>query len=268
MAFHVFTALYKSWWWSTPAAYLLIVVTLPGIYAAVISLLGLIGHKKKHSATLLKVENKESATLEITLKMEKPFHYSPGQFAFLTFPHSAESHPFTIAPYDAKGQELRFAIKALGDYTSQLAKSLRPGESVVVEGPWGRFDFNAHSSRQIWMAGGIGITPFIAQPEYRLHSNEKHGPVDLWYCVSDSNDVYFAQELAYLCRNTGVTLHQRFADKGERLTASQLMASQEPSDQVHVWFCGPGAFASALYKGLQKFGITRRKFHYDHFSMR
>ncbi|WP_400165331.1 FAD-binding oxidoreductase [Escherichia coli] len=75
--------------------------------------------------------------------MEHAIDYSPGQFAFLTFAHSKESHPFTIASYTKEKNTLRFAIKNLGDYTSTLASSIKIGQSAFVEGPWGKFDLDS-----------------------------------------------------------------------------------------------------------------------------
>lgn len=159
IAFHVFTALFKSYWWETPAAYLLILITIPGVFVAFISLLKLNGNKSKHQATVKSIVNHPGQITEVILEMEHPIDYCPGQFAFLTFAHSKESHPFTIASYAIEKNTLRFAIKNLGDYTSTLASSITIGQSALVEGPWGKFDFTLPCSRQVWIAGGIGITP-------------------------------------------------------------------------------------------------------------
>ncbi|XNM47379.1 FAD-binding oxidoreductase [Escherichia coli] len=98
--------------------------------------------------------------------------YSPGQFAFLTFAHSKESHPFTIASYAIEKNTLRFAIKNLGDYTSTLASSIKIGQSALVEGPWGKFDFTLPCSRQVWIAGGSALPPLspsrVSEPAWRV----------------------------------------------------------------------------------------------------
>lgn len=198
IAFHVFTALFKSYWWETPAAYLLILITIPGVFAAFISLLKLNGSKNKHQATIKNIVNHPGQITEVTLELEHAIDYSPGQFAFLTFAHSKESHPFTIASYTKEKNTLRFAIKHLGDYTSTLASSIKIGQSAFVEGPWGKFDFTLPCSHQVWIAGGIGITPFIAQLEYRKHHGASFVPVDLWYCVSRSEDAWYIDKLTSL----------------------------------------------------------------------
>ncbi len=59
-------------------------------------------------------------------------------------------------------------IKPLGDYTQQLHQQLQVGHSVRIEGPYGRFDGQGVQERQqVWIAGGVGVTPFIALLEAR-----------------------------------------------------------------------------------------------------
>lgn len=264
----MFTALFKSYWWETPAAYLLILITIPGVFAAFISLLKLNGSKNKHQATIKNIVNHPGQITEVTLELEHAIDYSPGQFAFLTFAHSKESHPFTIASYTKEKNTLRFAIKNLGDYTSTLASSIKIGQSAFVEGPWGKFDFTLPCSHQVWIAGGIGITPFIAQLEYRKHHGASSVPVDLWYCVSRSEDAWYVDKLTSLCAQARVTLHLLDAHKGERLQAHYLTDKIANKGDTHFWFCGPQSFAKALSKGLYENGIASQNFHYDRFCMR
>jgi predicted ferric reductase len=50
------------------------------------------------------------------------------------------------------------------DYTHTLANRLQIDQVIKVEGPYGRFDIARQDScaQQIWIAGGIGVTPFLA----------------------------------------------------------------------------------------------------------
>ena len=94
----------------------------------------------------------------------RPMAFLPGQFVFVDFHQdgiSAETHPFSIA--STPGQTtLEVVVRSLGDYTSRLM-GLKPGAMARVEGPFGRFTYHRHRNRdQIWIAGGIGITPFMS----------------------------------------------------------------------------------------------------------
>lgn len=50
-------------------------------------------------------------------------------------------------------------VKALGDHTDRLHETLKIGQNVKIEGPYGCFTFDDHYPEQIWIGGGIGITP-------------------------------------------------------------------------------------------------------------
>jgi predicted ferric reductase len=57
---------------------------------------------------------------------------------------------------------LRLTIKASGDFTRHLFANLKAGTSAVVEGAYGMFNYKTGGEKQIWVAGGIGVTPFLS----------------------------------------------------------------------------------------------------------
>ncbi|MGN6937182.1 ferric reductase, partial [Neisseria sp. P0017.S001] len=84
-----------------------------------------------------------------------------GQFLFLR--EHGESHPVTIASnWQPDNQELTLVIKDLGDYTHRLPQRLNIGDTVQIDGAYGRFDFS-DGEAQIWVSNGIGFTPFLAR---------------------------------------------------------------------------------------------------------
>src|SRR3970040_78401 len=87
-----------------------------------------------------------------------------GQFLFVRFPSEKdlnESHPFTISSAPSE-DVLRLTIKASGNFTRDLFSNLKAGSDAVVEGAYGSFDYRTGGGKQIWVAGGIGITPFLS----------------------------------------------------------------------------------------------------------
>ena len=94
----------------------------------------------------------------------RAMRFSPGQFVFVQFFQrgiSTEAHPFSVSSTPEDGR-LRIVVKALGDYTSRLP-ALRRGAVARIEGPFGKFSHhNCPNRKQVWIAGGIGITPFLS----------------------------------------------------------------------------------------------------------
>src|SRR5690606_37760064 len=94
---------------------------------------------------------------------------------------------FTISSAWRDDGLLRFSIKGLGDYTRSLPARLRVGDGVTVEGPYGRFDFRPNGRPQILVAGGIGITPFLARLQDMAAARAGGAPaheVDLVYSTN------------------------------------------------------------------------------------
>lgn len=265
-AFHVMTVLFKSHWWETPAGYAVALVTVPGLYAALICLFRRVGHKNKHQGVIEAIYYHDGDLIEVVVKLDRECHYTPGQFAFLSFSHDLEPHPYTIASYGKDKTRLHFAIKSLGDYTRALASNLIVGQSACIEGPYGEFSFKKPASRQVWVAGGIGITPFLSQIDYLVESGGAGCPIDFWYCTSN-DDSAFPQGLAMRCEKAGVTLHL-VSRNAQRLNAEKIMATCSHDTTIKVWFCGPQAFSRSLLNGLISSGVSERSFYCDSFSMR
>jgi predicted ferric reductase len=193
-----------------------------------------------------------------------------GQFAFVTFDAREGAHPYTIAGADRAGR-LRFQIKALGDYTRTLAGTLRAGQAVRIEGPYGRFDHRLGQDRQAWVAGGIGVTPFLAWLE-SLQARPQDAPrAQLHYCVRDAARDPFVERLRALCAGLPrITLHVHDAGAGQRLDAQTLRRDAEAPDgaALDVWFCGPAGLARHLESGLRSLGMRDVPVHREAFEMR
>ena len=130
-----------------------------------------------------------------------------------------EAHPFTISSGAREGR-LRFTMKALGDYTRRVRESLAEG-AKAIEGPYGRFNPLRGEARQVWVAGGIGITPFLSV----LRSMEPgHGKtVRLCYCVRTAAEALFLEELVACAGVAGdVTVLPFNSENGLRIDADTI----------------------------------------------
>jgi len=140
------------------------------------------------------------------------------------------------------------------------------GDAVKVEGPYGCFDFHSRKPRQIWVAGGIGIAPFIGRLQ-ALAASGKGDNVDLFYCTS-APDQSFIERIRELAARARVRLHVLVASEGGRLTPERLRQLAPQWQDSDVWFCGPAGFGEDLNKDLQRHGLPPRDFHQELFNMR
>lgn len=256
-------------WWSQPVGWLMGFLLFCGLVASLLSLSGKVGKSHRWQGLVQMVRHLSHNTIEVVCDMGQywPGHKA-GQFALVTFDRSEGAHPFTMASADHHNGRLYFHIKALGDYTSTLPRRLKPGQAVTVEGPYGRFNPNTGnvSAQQIWVAGGCGITPFLAALESRIYATEKsYSAVVLHYCTQlTENDPVVARLQELAARLPEVTLCIYQSQQGQLLTSAQL---QIHSATVDIWFCGPSGLATALRHELKQQPISVR-FHQEHFEFR
>lgn len=201
--------------------------------------------------------------------LDKPLHFEPGQFVFLSVKNrsiGSESHPFSLAS-DPNNLRLRLVIKILGDYTSSL-QSLSAGQKVDLLGPYGQFGRKLKdASHALFIAGGIGITPFLSLVPSLLNSNSDKN-IDLYYSVKSEGEAYGNDELSALSRNHP-NFHYHLVDtsRSGRFTISAIEDKLNPSDTT-AFICGPLSMMESLADQLVKTGMSHRRIIYEDFSLR
>ncbi len=267
LAFHSLV-LMKFGYWGAAVGPVMAALIAGGAVAAVVSLLRKVGLGRRAVGVIDELfhhEDNRVLKVAVTLKSRWPGHEA-GQFAFVTFDRDEGPHPFTISSAWQGDGRMFFLIKGIGDYTATLPATLKVGDLVGIEGPYGRFAFGGDAKRQIWVAGGIGITPFIARMQ-ALESQPDGRSVDLFYSTS-APDEEFIRRVTLLAGRAGVRLHVRVADRDGRLTAAQIQAQVPGWDASSVWFCGPAGFGETLLRDFTASGLSADDFHQELFDMR
>lgn len=274
LAFHA-AFLAPIGYWTQPVGLVLGLLITAGAAASAVALLGRIGIRRRVGGVVESVREPAPGLTEVVCALDKRWRgHCPGQFAFVTFDRLEGSHPFTIASADRGDRRISFEIKALGDYTQRLAQRLQPGQAVQVEGPYGCFHLPPAGRKraQAWIAGGIGITPFLAWLD-ALQSAPEEAPVaDLYYCVRDRDADPFVDRIERLCaRLPSLRLHVISSAHREVLNATALgerMRKRADGAVTDIWFCGPQGLADSLRRGLRECGKARFRFHQEAFEMR
>ncbi|HPO17967.1 MAG TPA: ferric reductase-like transmembrane domain-containing protein [Rubrivivax sp.] len=266
--------------WALPLGALMASLLALGSVAAIASLSGRIGRARRHSARIEAVQplggSAAGAPLEVICAMPAswPGHRA-GQFAFVRFHRTEGAHPFTIASApgslgrNARGEALlRLVIKPLGDYTRTLHRRLHVGHGVSIEGPYGRFDGQGSGRRQqVWVAAGVGITPFLALLEARgaAAAPADAAAVQMHYCTRDAAHDPLLARLRTLCAQARPPVALTVYDdaQGQRLRPQHLEGVPGPLD---VWYCGPPGLGDALHEHAG--GARPWRMHRESFAMR
>jgi predicted ferric reductase len=228
--------------------------------------------KKFLPYTVEAVKHPNNSSTEVTLRAKKePIKKQrAGQFLFVRFPSEKdlnESHPFTISSAPAE-DVLRLTIKASGNFTRELFAKLKEGADAIIEGAYGMFDYKTGGSKQIWIAGGIGLTPFLSFVR-DMDGNLPHD-VDLYYTVRHPEEAIFVNELeAAAATNPRLKVHIRYSAKEGSLSIEDIVKNAGGSVSGYdVYLCGPLPMMQAFEQKFLALGVPKRNIHYEEFNFR
>ena len=207
--------------------------------------------------------------------------FTAGQYAALGFKHGGRPSPmrcFSIVSSPNQPDSLQFAIRIIGDFTQTVA-ALRPGDSVLVRGPFGNFIVDEQFDRNlVLLAGGIGITPFMSM--IRAHAEQRSSkPMTLLYSCSSQDDIPFYEELLELERRDERLRVAFFITNGpvDKLAEARVLTGRIGTEHLErvtggmfnactYFLCGPKPFIETLRGGLEGKGTEPERIVSEEFS--
>ncbi len=198
-------------------------------------------------------------------------NYAAGQFVYmapfdrqLSAGHG-EEHPYTLSS-SPEEDVLRIAIKDLGD-ASRAIQTIRPGSRVTIEGPYGGFFTDREAAKQVWIAGGIGITPFLGRARW-LHGTQRRCDIRLVYCVQDEARARFLGELQAIAEALdGFEVIPHFFYRQGPLDSGFLAAHVPDLAEREAFVCGPPGLNTLARRLLTSADVARKRIHTEEFEL-
>jgi 3-ketosteroid 9alpha-monooxygenase subunit B len=197
--------------------------------------------------------------------------YRPGQFLTLRIPSErtgsvARCYSLASSPHVDDG--LRVTVKRTADgYGSNwLCDNVRPGSTLDVLPPSGRFTPASLEQDLLLFAGGSGVTPVFSILASALAAGT--GRVTLFYANRNERSVIFAEEIAALaaahpdrCEVVHWLESLQGLPNGEQLAAFAAARAGRAS-----FVCGPAAFMGTVQRSLAESGVPRSEVHLEVYS--
>ena len=233
--------------------------------------------------TVTEIRNPGTKVTEVRLSGKK-LTFKAGQYAYWRFLSRSvgnEEHPFTISSAPGE-EEIGFSAKALGDYTAALPR-LRLGEEAIIDGPYGKFILPPDDSTTVlFIAGGIGITPFRSMVQSMADNHSMRRTTLVW-AVSNREDLVYGGEFLQLVKRLPSFRYKPVIKTPGEVAGEGTLADFESGrvtkELIHglcpdlaesktvVYFCGPDPMREAIMKILKSIGVTRRRIHFEKFSL-
>ncbi len=240
----------------------------------------IVSSKGRLTLTLKEVRRVATDTYDYVFKPSYPLKFQPGQFLELTLPTvpsdaRGNRRFFTIAAAPTES-DIRFGVKFYPDSSrfKQALSKLKPNQTITAAQTSGSFTLPADLNQKlVFIAGGIGITPFRSQIKYLVDSGEKRDII-LLYSNKTESEIAYGEIFAKATPNGLKTVYTLTdlanipADwTGQTGMIDQKMLTTQIPDYKdrHFYLSGPHAMVATFEKLLATLGVPRSQVKVDYF---
>lgn len=169
-------------------------------------------------------------------------------------PYSLMSSPFATNDYQVS---IRRDDEGRGG-SLYMHRKVKPGLAMRISHPANLFALDKRAPKQLLFAGGIGITPFIAQCHQLMHTNANF---ELHYSARNRELAGYVDELK---QHINHRLHVYYDGEDQRIDFDTLLSSQPAG--THVYVCGPEPMINHVLNRTKKLGWPKAHVHFEHFA--
>lgn len=207
---------------------------------------------------------------------------------------------YSMANYPAEGDRIMLTVRiatppfkpkpAVGfmdvmpGIASSYIFSLKPGDKVLMSGPYGDFHPNFDSKAEMmWIGGGAGMAPLRAQIMHMtktLHTTDRE--MHYFYGARALNEVFYLEDFLEIEKefpnfhfHLALDRPDPIADaKGEKYTPGFVhqviydtyLKNHDTPEDIEYYMCGPGPMSKAVISMLDSLGVNPSSIHYDDFG--
>jgi Na+-transporting NADH:ubiquinone oxidoreductase subunit F len=158
--------------------------------------------------------------------------------------------------------------------------SRKPGDKVMISGPYGEFHIKGTNSEMVYIGGGAGMAPLRSHIFHLFNTLKTGRKVSYWYGARSLREIFYEDEFRAIEKRfpnfkfnialseplpedkwTGLTgfIHQVLLD-------NYLSKHDEPED-IEYYFCGPPVMNSAVLRMLDNLGVPTENIAFDDFGI-
>lgn len=240
----------------------------------------LVSPKKKLILTLQKLTPLTADTADLIFTSDKKLNFRPGQYLEWTLGHEkpdgrGNRRYFTIASSPTEST-IRLGVKFYPEASSfkKFLIGMKPGNMIVASQLAGDFTLpNDLNKKLVFIAGGIGITPFRSMAKYMIDAKEARDAVLLFSNKTAADIIY--RDIFDAAGSFGLRTIYTLTDmdkipagwQGERgFVTPEMITAKVPDYQERLFYIsGPRAMVVAFEITLKRLGVHHSQIITDYF---
>jgi Na+-transporting NADH:ubiquinone oxidoreductase subunit F len=158
--------------------------------------------------------------------------------------------------------------------------SSKPGDKVMISGPYGEFHIKDTVSEMVYIGGGAGMAPLRSHIFHLFNTLKTTRKVSYWYGARSLREVFYEDEFRAIEKKFpnftfNIALSEPLPEDNWKgytgfihkvLLTNYLCQHEEPED-IEYYFCGPPQMNSAVLRTLDSLGVPKENIAFDDFGI-
>jgi Na+-transporting NADH:ubiquinone oxidoreductase subunit F len=238
----------------------------------------------------LKLEIPPHRTSFRSIKVNEPYHKAWSEmnvFNYHSFSSTRSRRNYSLATNPQIEKQLKFNIRIAlpppgmncdAGSGSSYVFSLKPGDTVKAEGPFGEFHVKETEKEMVYVGGGAGMAPLRSHISWLFDSLRTKRKVSFWYGARSIGELFYDEYFADLTGrsenfNFEVALSEpKKEDNWDSYTGiihevldREFLSKQEKVTEKEYYLCGPPEMINAVQKVLAAHKVPKNQISFDEF---
>ena len=154
----------------------------------------------------------------------------------------------------------------------------KPGDKVMISGPYGEFFIKETQNEMMFIGGGAGMAPMRSHIFDLFQTKNTDRKATFWYGARSLREVFYQEHFDKIAKendnfNWELALSEPIdEDKWEGPTGfihqviyDMYLKDHEEPEEIEYYLCGPGVMMTAIDKMLTNLGVEKEMIRYDEF---
>ncbi|MFC2117856.1 NADH:ubiquinone reductase (Na(+)-transporting) subunit F [Bacteroidota bacterium] len=157
--------------------------------------------------------------------------------------------------------------------------SRKPGDKVIVSGPYGEFFIKDTDREMMYIGGGAGMAPMRSHLLHLFETLKTGRKVTYWYGARSYREIFYEDHFRGLEKNfPNFTFNIALSEPKEednwkgmtgfihQVIIDEYLSKHEEPEEIEYYFCGPPLMNDAVIKMLYDYGIPEEMIAFDDFG--
>ena len=179
-------------------------------------------------------------------------------------------------PWDKKNNKFKNVNPGI---CSSYVFSRKPGDKVMISGPYGEFHIKKTKNEMVYIGGGAGMAPLRSQIFQLFHTDKSHRKVSYWYGARSLREVFYESDFRNIEKDFpnfkfNLALSEPLKEdnwsgyKGfiHNVVLEEYLKKHPEPEEIEYYLCGPPIMIDSVFKMLDSLGVPKSNIAFDDFG--